>query len=649
MSRIASRTIIWVTWVGVLTLASGCEKAVRPPNRIPALESPAAAELPPEVPMSEWDKKRWIDRTARKLRAGTGLKPGELTVELLALSQSQIIDRLMNDDRFGDAVLDFNLYFLGLKPDSLRSRDGSFTYVVWDTPNALGSAMSLFAKPGTPGADYLNLFDLKHPYYIRPLTRPRSENAEDAGKPDDEVRITMLNRYQNEIDELITYAERNPTVTGGELARRFFLSPGGSDWFYTGMDVGFMIWAQQARDWMGSLVLAFYAEFTPSHGWPAELRAIRARNEPVIALVKRLTAEKYAVRTLRDVQSWDVARELQLRDGWTMFNPIYAQHLAGSSTNFNRKRAAFVLKRFFCDDLIPINVSAPADHARGRHASEPSCQSCHYKLDPMAGAFRNIGFNMMNLSDSPVFTFDDKVKVNKAAFQQSWLAQPRSGRTWDIGYVRSTDHPDRNVYFDDLDGLFAFIRKAPEARRCLMRRMFEYTVGENQAVDAGYLDDLTERFNDETLIRGSVPAIKLAMKRVLMSRAFSERDRQSDRCYDLPAGVNPQDRPPCRVAYLLDKNCTACHSSSSMKGNLDLSRWVKNADGGMGFVHMDGNGNPLPRAVTFQALIDRLDTTDETARMPLNRYMPSHERTETYVWAQEALRQAVVGRRGGRR
>ncbi len=65
--------------------------------------------------------------------------------------------------------------------------------------------------------------------------------------------------------------------------------------------------------------------------------------------------------------------------------------LANSSTNYNRKRAAYVLKRFFCDDLNPVGFEDPAEHIGGAHGSQTSCYACHYKLDPMAGFFRNHG------------------------------------------------------------------------------------------------------------------------------------------------------------------------------------------------------------------------------------------------------------------
>src|SRR5262249_26777289 len=55
------------------------------------------------------------------------------------------------------------------------------------------------------------------------------------------------------------------------------------------------------------------------------------------------------------------------------FAPLtwFWQSLPNSSTNFDRKRASYMLKRFFCDDLTPINILAPEGHGgKDRHASE---------------------------------------------------------------------------------------------------------------------------------------------------------------------------------------------------------------------------------------------------------------------------------------
>src|SRR5262249_37699402 len=66
-------------------------------------------------PASAWQKRWWIDRTARLLRGGEGLGPQDDLDALLPLSKEEIARRFMADARFGDTILDFNLFYLGFK------------------------------------------------------------------------------------------------------------------------------------------------------------------------------------------------------------------------------------------------------------------------------------------------------------------------------------------------------------------------------------------------------------------------------------------------------------------------------------------------------------------------------------------------------
>ena len=57
--------------------------------------------------------------------------------------------------------------------------------------------------------------------------------------------------------------------------------------------------------------------------------------------------------------------------------------------------------------------------------------------------------------------------------------------------MRSPRWEDQNSYGETLGDLSKIIRSAPEAKRCLMKRLFEYMTAENQTIDGGYLDHLT--------------------------------------------------------------------------------------------------------------------------------------------------------------
>jgi hypothetical protein len=118
-----------------------------------------------------------------------------------------------------------------------------------------------------------------------------------------------------------------------------------------------------------------------------------------------------------------------------------------SSTNANRRRGARVLDMLFCDDLTPINFVPGNDHTQNRHASEAGCASCHYKLDPMAGVFRNIGQfgNQHTLIYHKAMIFDDQ-KIITGPELQSYLHQwKNTDGNWNSGWVRSLTNPEKNI------------------------------------------------------------------------------------------------------------------------------------------------------------------------------------------------------------
>lgn len=89
-------------------------------------------------------------------------------------------------------------------------------------------------------------------------------------------------------------------------------------------------------------------------------------------------------------------------------------------TNRNLGRAAAVFRIFLCDEMTPVILASEKEnqsllalalgekpaavvHSKAneisRHGSDPSCQSCHYKLEPVAKSFAGSGDR---LSSSPV-------------------------------------------------------------------------------------------------------------------------------------------------------------------------------------------------------------------------------------------------------
>src|SRR5262245_63403996 len=83
----------------------------------PSATPPAAR---PQSDEALWQKRWWIEKTARILRGGYGLGPGDDINALLALPEEEIARRFMSDVRFGDTILDFTLYFVGSTTDAMK-------------------------------------------------------------------------------------------------------------------------------------------------------------------------------------------------------------------------------------------------------------------------------------------------------------------------------------------------------------------------------------------------------------------------------------------------------------------------------------------------------------------------------------------------
>ena len=157
---------------GVQTLADGVNAGPGPPpaaRAAPAIPDRSGAEP------SAWQRRWWIDKTAKLLRGGDGLGPDDAADALLPLSKEEVARRFMQDKRFGDSILDFNLFFLGFKSDHLKT-DGAYDRTVFDFPNAVAAAQSLLE-----GGDYFSLFDLEGPYSMAPLRSEASEEPPQAG------------------------------------------------------------------------------------------------------------------------------------------------------------------------------------------------------------------------------------------------------------------------------------------------------------------------------------------------------------------------------------------------------------------------------------------------------------------------------------
>jgi hypothetical protein len=250
----------------------------------------------------------------------------------------------------------------------------------------------------------------------------------------------------------------------------------------------------------------------------------------------------------------------------------------------------------------------------------------------MAGFFRTRGSLFFDFAGTKDITFDDGATADLATYTQAWRAPAGSSRTWDVGYVRSVDDDTHNDYGESMEDLHALLRRAPEVKRCLVRRLFEYVVDEDQTIDAGYLNYLADQFTQRSKTNSS-DAFKWTVSQLMLSQSFQQSDPDPSQCYDYPPGFNPAGSPPCRVSYILHQNCAMCHGAGGA-GGLNLDAWITLPDGSKAFPHFGADGKQIPLAETLSEMVMRLSSSDPNVRMPFYRYMNPIDRQELFQWAQ---------------
>jgi hypothetical protein len=608
--------------------------------------------LPPTAASSGslWQRRWWIDKTARLLRGGEGLGPDDDIDALLRLPEQEIARRFMRDPRFGDTILDFNMYFLGFKTDQLKS-DGVYTRNAFDFANAVASAQALLT-----GGDYFRLFDFEGDFFMPPLRNwPHEDPPQpaDAGLSPQEMRSKAAGEIKAVLADLAAFAASQPPPARDDLCERVEAVVLRRDDLTTAVyrafdDAEIFVLVRgrvisapidtldQALDERCEQEISKSPEADVGH-LAAAARAASERLGKAFAEILNFEPARYKPRSVLEFRRFDL-NAFANTPKWLAFGFEQAVALQNSSTNFNRKRSAYVLKRFFCDDLTPVGFEEPQEHVGGAHGSTTSCYACHYKLDPMAGFFRSLGWKFNDFKSRDHVTFDDQAEAARRDYDANWRARAGSGRSWNIGYIRSPRWEDRNSYGESFSDLSRIVRSAPEAKRCLMRRLFEYMTAENQTIDGGYLDQLTRAFEAEAA-ESSAEAMKNAIVRVLQSETYRQPNPDPERCYDRAAGAGAGKGPPCRVAFILQKNCAQCHSSAvGGRTSLDLSAWVPAPDGkSLTFPHLGHDKRQLPAEDTMTRIMQRLSSTDAKVRMPKNRLMSDQERQQLYLWAQDEL------------
>ncbi len=648
----ASRFIVVIALtLSAFAASRGAAESRDLPGELQALQEHAAPA--PAAGDAAWQKRWWIEKTARLLRGGEGLGPGDDVDALLKLPEEEIARRFMADRRFGDSILDFNMFFLGFKIDSLKS-DGAYKRNAFDFPNAVAAAQALLT-----GGDYLKLFDLKGPFYMAPLPQEFDDPlpANETRLPAETVRIKAIDEVEAVYVRLINMGSAPVPPAADDFCYEIEKVLEGAAAMHTRMlrafndpEIFVLRRGQVLTKPMEIIARAYRAECADKDEAKVDVKHLTAEIRRAFDYYYRAIGEmlkfepsRYRPQSVLDFQEFDLG-VFGLKS-WLAFGWEQSNALKNSSTNFNRKRGAYILKRFFCDDLTPVGFEAPKEHVSGAHGSDTTCYACHYKLDPMAGFFRNLGADFYNYGRSLMVVFDDDANSDRKRYSAHWAAAPGAARQWNIGYIRSPRFEQSNAYGASVGDLSRILREAPEPKRCLMKRLYQYFVAEDQAIDAAYLDELTRQFETEAAANSST-AMKNAIVRIVLSNAYRQPDADPRQCYDRAPGTQREGAPPCGVAYILEKNCAQCHSGASPSGGLDLTRWVTAPGGPMpSFPHRGIDEKPVPPHETLTRIVERLSTSDPTQRMPKQKTMASQERQALFLWAQEEQARLAKGAR----
>jgi hypothetical protein len=599
----------------------------------------------PGAPSTTLDERRYfIVKASRALRPTVALSDSEVDA-MVALGDDDIVESFLADPRSVDGMLDLSVDLLGIPIDRGRA-DGRWSPEVlehWSVVAALRAyragedplpALKSLAPPLPVGRMVPGDPDFRA--YMFPEL-----DLSDSDEPANRAAILAAELANVDAYRAWLESETGPVdmealcgrvVRITQYAFFFEIVMGGPRAFDTAAPVL-------------DPVFRFYSDVCSGAG-PAPERATLIAEAVEI---KTLLGEMFA-RLDPLYRTWESNPDLALEpidlaavgaerfgDTGGGYTEFWTQ-LVNSSTNYNRRRAAYVLDRYFCDDLKPVGAALPELHASGQHASNEACRSCHFKLDPMAGFFRRNGAFGVEYTDAVLaesdgeIDFDDGAVMDFARYEDAWRAPPGSRRAFDVGFIRSTRDEAQNSYGDDLGDLDAVIATAPETDRCVVQRMFEHFNGRDQAVDPGFLDDVTAEMR-----RSGADGFRRALTRIVTGATFHATERHTSVCYDVAPGAAAANRPPCAVASFLTTYCAACHSAGVRQGGLDLTAWTVGEDGAFGFPHVDAAGRSIAREATLAAMVDRLRTNDLTRQMPMAREMPLQTREHLVLWLEQQL------------
>ncbi len=588
-------------------------------------------------------RQRWMERVLQKIRLGKGIRSTDPMEEWLKLSDEEFIEVLLNQDEFEDTLLDMTLTFYGQRKGVIRdpkSQGGNYSEEVFLVPQALEALKAYKGK----GNYFEELTLLRSSVFIKPLETILATQDRLPDRSTEESRQVVIQKFENSLERIKTDGE-NLNLTNVEFCDKNMFTDDKDGYFDYLYRIGMTNLVNEyftENFWLGNLYDVCNNKKVDNFDRPAEVRKLYTFSKKLIPYLTKWSPDVYKIKTIKDILALPADLMGTPTDRITSTRVRTDIEITpNTSTNMNRKRAAFVLKNFFCDDLTPLNVATPDDHTLGRHGSDPSCFACHYKLDPMAGFFRNKGRYFRDYSNQENILLSDDVSVNRTEYIGQWKKIPGDmSSSWNIGYIRSATDESRNSYGESLEDLERILSTAPEVKACFVKRTFEYFLGNEQAVSPGYLDYLTKEFQAEIKTSNSAKAVKKIITKILLSKSFTTFNRNAESCYDEAPGPTPSASIPCQVSSLIQKRCSQCHKDSGPSGGLSLSGMIEISPGIKGFKHIDRTtGLQLSKKDSFGRIIDRINSSDPDYRMPFGGELLDTQRSKLYLWAQQEMNQ----------
>lgn len=137
--------------------------------------------------------------------------------------------------------------------------------------------------------------------------------------------------------------------------------------------------------------------------------------------------------------------------------------LTNTLSNRNRKRAHFVLQKFFCTKL---GIPPPEIHFN----DSKTCSTCHRQLDPLAGLFKSIGNQGSNFINQKLILFDGGSAMRLLDYERYWQ-DDSSPNGWNIGYV---DRSGTKINLNDLADLEILLQNHETVQTCWVRHVGQY-------------------------------------------------------------------------------------------------------------------------------------------------------------------------------